>query len=118
MTENKGIINLPGVGARVNGVHDIGLSDYNVTSGGSEFFLSAYKFSRAFTDKINLKFAVPVHRDAVEMVGDNTFIIAVWLDFRAVNTVFSGTSLIHANTSESRIVSEYSRISIDFLIIL
>ena len=99
-------------------MHDIWLSNYNVTGGGSEFFFSAYKLSRAFTDKINLKFAVPVHWDAVEMVGDNTFIIAVWLDFRAVNTVFSGTSLIHANASESRIVSEYNRISIDFLIVL
>ena len=88
MAENKGIIYLPRIDTGIDRVKYIWLSYDNIALGGGEFFLAADKFRRAFSDIIYFKLAVPVHRDTVEMVGDNAFIIAERLDVTAVYTIF------------------------------
>mgnify|MGYP004657287997 CR=1 FL=1 len=61
---------------------------YYTTASGYEFLITADEFCRAFTYKIYLKFAVPVHGNTVKMIGNNAFVIAERFYSRAVYPFF------------------------------
>lgn len=88
MAENESIISLTCARTWIYRVKYIRLRDDNITLAGCEFLLAADKFSRAPADIIQLKFIVPMHWYAAEIVGDNALIIAERLYLAAVYAVF------------------------------
>lgn len=86
--EYDSIIHLSDVGTWINGVEHIRQGDDYISRLRCKFFLSADKLCRAFTDKAQLKLAVPVHGNAVEMIGNRTFVVAERLYIGRVYPIF------------------------------
>lgn len=86
--EYDSIIHLSDVGTWINGVEHIRQGDDYISRLRCEFFLPTDKLRRAFTDKAQLKLAVPVHGNAVEMIGNRTFVVAERLYIGRVYPIF------------------------------
>lgn len=93
--ENKRVISLADVRAWIYRVKNVRLSDNDIALLRNEFFLAADKFGRTLAYKIQLEFAVPMHRDAAEPVRYRALIITERLLLRGMYSVFLWISFFH-----------------------
>ena len=77
-------------------MHHIWLYDDDITACGNEFFFSAGKLGAALPNKVDLKFAVPVHGRKAKFVWYPALVIAERLKLGTMHAVFPGISEIHS----------------------